>query len=104
VPSVAEGPALLPDPSQASGVRLAACGRLTTAADLANGGMPAVAASPDAFRQGMLVLHPDYGLGRIVALGGSGTSRHATVDFSSSAGRQSLILRDAPLRPVGKET
>jgi len=104
VPSVAEGPALLPDPSQAAGVRLAACGRLTTAADLANGGMPAVAASPDAFRQGMLVLHPDYGLGRIVALGGSGTSRHATVDFSSSAGRQSLILRDAPLRPVGKET
>ena len=73
---------------------------LTTAADLANGGKPAPPVSPDAFQQGMLVLHPHYGLGRIVALSGSSSQRLATIDFASSAGRQRLMLQDSPLRPV----
>ncbi len=48
----------------------------------------------------MLVLHPEFGLGRIVALSGSGTERMATVDFSSRAGRKKLVLHASPLRPV----
>ena len=56
---------------------------------------------PDAFRQGMLVLHADYGLGQIIALSGSGAGRKATVDFSPPAGRKKFLLAESPLRPVG---
>ncbi len=73
---------------------------LQTAAELANGGRPSPPPSPDVFQHGMLVLHPEYGLGRIVALSGSGPGRKATVDFSSSAGRKKFILSASPLRPV----
>lgn len=76
---------------------------LMTAAQLANGGT-ADSPSPDDFAQGMLVLHPEYGLGRIVALSGAGHSRKATVDFSSSAGRRKFILAQCPLRPVIAKT
>ena len=73
---------------------------LKTAAELANGGQPLPPPSPDIFQHGMLVRHPEYGLGRIVALSGSGHGRKATVDFSSSAGRKKFILYASPLRPV----
>ncbi len=56
--------------------------------------------SPDDFHQGMLVRHPEHGLGRIVALGGSGPFRSATVDFLDSAARRKFILAHSPLRPV----
>ncbi|MGO8688638.1 MAG: ATP-dependent helicase [Thermoguttaceae bacterium] len=72
---------------------------LKTAAELANGG-PTPTPSPDVFEHGMLVLHPEFGLGRIVALSGSGSERTATVDFSSRAGRKKLVLHASPLRPV----
>ena len=71
---------------------------MTTAAELAHGAAPPV--SPDVFHQGMIVRHPSHGLGRIVALSGSGASRRATVDFSSSAGRVKFVLAKSPLRPV----
>jgi DNA helicase-2/ATP-dependent DNA helicase PcrA len=73
--------------------------RLTTAAELA-GGRASAPVSPDVFHHGMLVRHPSYGLGRIVALSGSGSGRKATVDFSSSTGRMKFILEKSPLRPV----
>ena len=44
----------------------------------------------------MLVRHPKYGLGRIVALSGSGPSRKATVDFASAAGRKKFVLERKP--------
>jgi DNA helicase II / ATP-dependent DNA helicase PcrA len=72
---------------------------LTTAAEMA-GQSAAEPVSPDAFRQDMLVRHPKYGLGRIVALSGSGDGRKATVDFTSSAGRKKFALKSSPLRPV----
>ena len=74
--------------------------QLTTAAELANGGEPSPPVSPDAFHQNMLVRHPKYGLGRVVALSGAGASRKATVDFTSSAGRKKFVLGNSPLRPV----
>jgi DNA helicase II / ATP-dependent DNA helicase PcrA len=73
---------------------------LRTAAELANGGALSPAPSPDAFQHGMLVRHPEYGLGRIVALSGSGVERKATVDFASAAGRKKFLLGASPLRPV----
>ena len=68
----------------------------TTAGD----GQPTAAIDPDVFRQGMVVLDPRYGLGKIVALGGSGTGRTATIDFASTAGRQKLPLAGGELRPM----
>ncbi len=73
---------------------------LTTAADLAAGGATARRFSPDVFRQGMVVLHPTYGPGRIVAISGVGDHRKAIVDFGSAAERKKFVLKSAPLRPV----
>ncbi|MBN2473418.1 MAG: UvrD-helicase domain-containing protein [Pirellulales bacterium] len=80
--------------------RAALSAPLTTAAELANGGEPAAAVAPDAFHQDMLVRHPQYGLGRIVALSGAGAGRKATVDFTSTAGRKKFVLAESPVRPV----
>jgi DNA helicase II / ATP-dependent DNA helicase PcrA len=74
---------------------------LTTAAAMANGGESPAPPSPDTFRQGMLVLHAQYGLGQIIALSGSGNNRKATVDFSSSIGRKKFLLAESTLQPVG---
>ena len=77
--------------------------QLTTAAELANGGSPSPPTDPDAFRQGMLVRHPTLGLGRVVALSGSGPARKATIDFGPQGGRKSFVLSKSPLRPVKAE-
>lgn len=84
--------------------------RLETAADLAAArGLqrepPAAAApharcSPELFYQGMIVRHPEYGLGKIVALSGSGRYRSATVAFASGGGQQKFVLAHSPLVPM----
>lgn len=56
--------------------------------------------SPDAFYQGMLIKHPSYGLGRIVALSGSGIKRMATVQFVSGPGQKKFVLVQSNLRPA----
>jgi hypothetical protein len=58
------------------------------------------AVDPDVFRQGMVVLHSEFGLGKVVALGGSGDERTATVDFATGAGRKKLPLAGGVLKPV----
>jgi DNA helicase-2/ATP-dependent DNA helicase PcrA len=58
------------------------------------------AVSPDAFYQGMVVKHPEYGLGKVVALSGSGPRRSATVAFASSAGQKRFMLMHSDLRPI----
>ncbi len=100
-------------------------GRLITAADLANrsdygtiddnapavGGVHVADApqatqptldrvSPEVFHQGMVVRHPQYGLGKIVALSGSGIKRKATVLFAAGAGEKRFLLIHSPLRPA----
>ncbi|MFO0896796.1 MAG: 3'-5' exonuclease [Pirellulales bacterium] len=74
---------------------------LGTAAELA-GDAPAKLPpiSPDVFHQGMVVRHPDYGLGKIVALSGAGPRRMATVAFASQAGQKKFMLQQSPLRPA----
>jgi DNA helicase-2/ATP-dependent DNA helicase PcrA len=73
---------------------------LRTAAEMVNDGPRRADVDPDAFRQGMVVLHPEYGLGKVVALGGSGGERTATIDFASAAGRKKIPLAGSLLRPV----
>ncbi|HZZ27556.1 MAG TPA: UvrD-helicase domain-containing protein [Pirellulales bacterium] len=83
--------------------------RFTTAAELAArsaSAAPGQAApslpsiSPEVFHQGMVVRHPHYGLGKIVALSGSGLKRKATVMFASSAGEKRFLLAHSPLCPA----
>jgi DNA helicase-2/ATP-dependent DNA helicase PcrA len=75
--------------------------RIGTAADLAGDAAPALPPlSPDVFHQGMVVRHPDYGLGKIVALSGAGVRRMATVAFASQAGQKKFMLQQSPLRPA----
>ncbi len=77
-------------------------GQITTAAALARveqASEPRVA--PDTFAQGMTVVHPEHGVGKIVALSGSGKNRRATVRFVT-VGEKRYILAHSPLRPAGK--
>jgi DNA helicase-2/ATP-dependent DNA helicase PcrA len=73
---------------------------LRVAADMFGDGRGPEGVDPDVFRQGMVVLHPDYGLGKVVALSGSGAERTATIDFASAAGRKKLPLAGTTLKPV----
>jgi DNA helicase-2/ATP-dependent DNA helicase PcrA len=74
--------------------------RLQTAADMLQQSDARPAVDPDAFRQGMVVLHSEFGLGKVVALGGSGEERTATVDFATGAGRKKIALAGGALKPV----
>jgi DNA helicase-2/ATP-dependent DNA helicase PcrA len=56
--------------------------------------------SPEVFHQGMVVRHPQYGLGKIVALSGNGIKRKATVLFATGAGEKRFLLIHSPLRPA----
>ena len=78
-----------------------AIGPLTTAAEL-DRAEPAEAPrlSPESFYQGMVVRHPVYGLGKIVALSGSRDRRTATVAFASAAGEKKFVLASSKLRPA----
>jgi DNA helicase-2/ATP-dependent DNA helicase PcrA len=55
--------------------------------------------SPDVFRQGMTVAHPEYGPGKIVALSGSGKNRRATIQFAT-VGEKKIILAHSTVRPA----
>ena len=76
--------------------------QVTTAAELAGSAVePTREVSPNEFTQGMAVVHPEHGLGKIVALSGSGHNRRATVRFAT-AGEKRFVLAHSPLRPAGK--
>ncbi|MGD9723066.1 MAG: ATP-dependent helicase [Pirellulales bacterium] len=82
----------------------AATATLITAAEMqrrANTATPPV--PPESFHQGMIVRHPEYGLGKIVALSGNGLRRTATVAFASASGEKKFMLARSPLRPAKSE-
>ncbi len=72
---------------------------LTTAAAL-SGATATRAIATDDYAQDMLVAHPRHGVGRIVALSGSGENRKATVDFGGRVGWLKFILAKAGLKPL----
>jgi DNA helicase-2/ATP-dependent DNA helicase PcrA len=55
--------------------------------------------SPDVFRQGMTVAHPEYGPGKIIALSGAGKNRRATIQFAT-VGQKKIILVHSAVRPA----
>ena len=75
--------------------------QLTTAADLAG---DADARSTDAvpadFRPGVLVKHPDYGLGKVIAVSGADSKRTATIQFFTPTTRQAFRLQYCKLKLV----
>lgn len=97
------GPARRPEP------RPAAPGpfRLTTAAALARAensmSSPDVSGPPDleSLEPGVSVIHPDYGLGRIVAVEGAGPNRKGRVAFAVGPQR-TFVLAKSPLRSVAR--
>jgi len=54
---------------------------------------------PDQFQQGMLITHPEYGAGKIVALSGQGKKRTATVEFFNGEEKK-FRLAQSPLHPA----
>ena len=55
--------------------------------------------SPDVFKQGMTITHPEYGPGKIVALSGIGKNRRATIQFAT-VGQKKIILAHSAVRPA----
>jgi DNA helicase-2/ATP-dependent DNA helicase PcrA len=76
--------------------------RLITAADLAGPRLPSPSPGDDAlglFQPGVAVMHPQYGIGRIVAVDGAGPNRKGRVAFTLG-GERTFILAKSPLKPV----
>lgn len=73
---------------------------VTTAATLLNStGVAAPRVSPDAFRVGMTVEHPELGTGKVLTLSGNGKGRRAAVEFPGH-GEKRFVLAFSPLRPA----
>ncbi|WDI40360.1 ATP-dependent helicase [Bremerella sp. P1] len=73
---------------------------LMTAADMVKGpssSKPKL--NPDKFHQSMAVIHPTYGLGKIIAMSGEGAKRTATVQFVTGE-QKKFVLAYSELRPA----
>jgi DNA helicase-2/ATP-dependent DNA helicase PcrA len=81
--------------------------RLMSAADLAAGPKGPIAlgaagrVNPEDFRVGVTVIHPTFGLGRLMAVEGEGAGRKGRVAFAVGPAR-TFILAQSPLRPIGR--
>jgi len=60
---------------------------------------PSERTPPEDFVAGMVVRHPEYGIGKITSLS-SGAKRSATVVFPGGAGEKTFVLQHAQLSPV----
>lgn len=78
--------------------------KLTTAAALFQQGGSKPRISPDTFSMGMLVNHPEYGTGKIVALSREGVRRQASVVFFADGKERRFMLIHAHLQPVVSES
>jgi DNA helicase-2/ATP-dependent DNA helicase PcrA len=88
-------------PRREPATRKPAALHLTTAAALA--GEPSTTATRAVtleLRAGSLVRHPEFGLGTVVSVWGSGPRRTATVRFLTGAGERKFVLAHCPLEPA----
>jgi hypothetical protein len=79
--------------------------RVVTAAELEKKQeeMNAIRLHPDRFQLGMPVEHPEYGIGQIVELSGSGMKRVATVEFTP-LGKRRFRLSHSNLQPADPDS
>lgn len=75
--------------------------RLITGADLLAGTAARAAELPLGFALGMAVRHPQYGVGRIVKIGGFAKNRTITVEFDDDGRSETFVTGKNPLQPVG---
>ncbi len=75
--------------------------RLMTGADLLAGAAARAAELPVGFTVGMSVRHPQYGLGRVVKIGGFAKNRTITVEFEDDGRSETFVNGKNPLQPVG---
>ena len=74
--------------------------RLTTAAALgSSSSTPGTPTDLNSFKTGVNVMHPEYGLGRIVAIEGAGPDRKGRVAFTVG-GERTFILAKSPLKTI----
>jgi DNA helicase II / ATP-dependent DNA helicase PcrA len=74
---------------------------LMTAASLA-GEEPDDVPPVDVFKRDTVVSHPEFGVGKILALGGSGEERTAEIDFAATVGRTTVRLSEGRLKRLTK--
>lgn len=75
--------------------------QLTTAAHLAGDADETPPhAEPDEFRPGVLVKHPEYGLGKVLSVSGSNVKRTATIQFFTPMNQRTFQLQHSPLVPI----
>jgi DNA helicase-2/ATP-dependent DNA helicase PcrA len=74
---------------------------LKSAADLARDGATGERPfSPDLYRKGMRVRHPEYGIGTVVELSRSGLRRQGTVVFERDGQERRFVLLHSRMRPA----
>jgi DNA helicase II / ATP-dependent DNA helicase PcrA len=77
--------------------------RMMTASDLLPRGQAALpgpsADALGAFQPGVSVMHPQYGIGRIISVDGAGPNRKGKVAFTLG-GERTFVLAKSPLKPV----
>lgn len=79
-------------------------GIVTAAQMLENEPDRAVRFPPHVFQQGMMVTHPEYGSGTIVAVSGTGSKRKAQVEFTDASIARIFVLAHSPLTPLIPDT
>jgi DNA helicase-2/ATP-dependent DNA helicase PcrA len=89
---------VLPTPLSTGAELLA---RTSVNGDPAGESSSGVGVDPSVFRVGMAVVHPEHGLGKVVALSGVGKKRTATVNFAVGAVQRKFVVIHSPLRPAG---
>ena len=72
-----------------------------TGADLLAGAAARAAELPLGFALGMAVRHPQYGVGRVVKIGGFAKNRTITVEFDDDGRSETFVTGKNPLQPVG---
>jgi DNA helicase-2/ATP-dependent DNA helicase PcrA len=75
--------------------------KLTTAAELGGTSPASATGNLDSFQPGTRVLHPEYGLGRIVSIDGAGPNRKGRIAFAVG-GERVFVLAKSTLRTLGK--
>jgi DNA helicase-2/ATP-dependent DNA helicase PcrA len=73
----------------------------TASAMLGDAGSAAAKSSWKSFRQGMMVSHPEYGIGSISLIEGREEKTRATVRFIQGGQERKFMLAMSPLQPLG---
>jgi DNA helicase-2/ATP-dependent DNA helicase PcrA len=73
---------------------------LLRAAEMLDNDSPDAGCPPETFREGMVVIHPQHGIGKILTVAGSGKKLAARVQFTGEEHARSFQLAFSPLKPL----